>query len=71
MNKCKLLKVPWLIWATYNSFPKISGNKKENRQKKHAAACFTTYFVSCLPIFQEMENTRPHEILRGREFRFL
>ena len=45
----------------------------ENRsKKKNGAACFTSYFVSCFPIFQEMESMRPHEnvrprvILRGR-----
>ena len=50
--------VQWLIWTTYNSFPKISANKTENRSK--------SFFVSYFPIFQEMENTWPHEILRGR-----
>ena len=30
------------------------------------AVSFTSYLVSCFPVFQEMENTRRHEILRGR-----
>ena len=68
------MKLPWLIWATYSSFPKISENKTDNDQKTrgrvnfHAPACFTSYFVSCFPIFHEMENTPPHKILRGRVF---
>ena len=47
------------------------GQKTRDCVKFYAAACFTSYFVSCFPMFQEMENTRPHKILRGREFRFL
>ena len=58
--KKKSMKLPWLIWATYNSFPEISENKTENRPKNNVAACFTSYFVSCFPIFQEMENTQTH-----------
>ena len=41
------------------------GQKTRGPVKFYAAASFTSYFVSCFPIFQEMENTWPHEILRG------
>ena len=63
--------VTWLIWATYNPFPKISERRKiaqkpRDRAKSHAGACFTFYFISYIPKFQKMENTRPHKIRRDR-----
>ena len=62
--------LPWLIWATYNSFPKISekrweiGQKTRDRVKFYVVACFTSNSVFWFPIFQETEISRPHEILQ-------
>ena len=55
--------MPWLIWATYNPFSKISENKMGNRSE-NKIGCFTSYFLSYIPKFQKMQNT--HVILRGR-----
>ena len=45
---------------------KYQKRRRKIGQRFYAAACFTSYFVSCFPIFKEMEKTRPHEILHGR-----
>ena len=42
------------------------GQKIRDRAKSHAAACFTSYFISYIPKFQKMQNTRPRKILHGR-----
>ena len=57
---------PIIHFLKYQKTRRKIGQKARGPVKFYAAASFTSYFVSCFPIFQEMENTWPHEILRGR-----
>ena len=56
---------PIIHFLKYQKTRRKTGQKARGHVKSYRAACFTSYFVSCFPIFQEMENTRPHEILHG------
>ena len=63
---CGWFGQPIIHFLKYQKIRRKIGQKIRARLKCYAGACFTSYFVSYFPIFQEMKNTWPHEILPCR-----
>ena len=57
---------PIVHFLKYQKTRRKIGLKTSDHVLFYAVACFRSYFALCFPIFQQMENMWPHEILRGR-----
>ena len=58
-----MTKVPWLIWTTYNSFPKISENKTENRSKNtrpRKILCGRVFYILFCIVFSDISRNGKH-----------
>ena len=55
--------LPWLIWATYNAFPKISENKRENRSKitwPSKILCHRVFYMLFCILFCDILGNEKH-----------
>ena len=61
-------KLPWLIWAIYNSFPKISENKMKNRSKntrlRKTLRGRMFYILFCI-VFSDFSGNGKHAAARN------
>ena len=63
-----IAQIPWLTWATYNSFPKISENKMKNRSKNtgpRKILCGCVFYILFCIVFSDISENGKHAAARN------